>query len=93
MFDFFNPLKGYIAAAGAAVIAVLIAVFKYRGNRINELERVVSAKNAEIEVAGKLADADKKAADFVADNRVAAAKGEVNVENVTTYDPNTKFYI
>ena len=93
MFNIFEPFKLYIMAAGAAAVAIFIAVFKYRGNKVDELEAVVASKDKEIEVAAKVVAQEKEVATFVADNRVAKVTGEVDVKETTKYDPSTKFYI
>lgn len=94
MFSIFEQIKVYLIAAGVAVIGVLIAVFRARGAKIDNLNTVVAAKEKEIVVTAKVVAAEKEAATFVADNRVAKVEAEVASEAVDTkYDPSTKFYI
>ena len=94
MFSFLDPIKGYIAIAATAIMGILFAVFKHRGNKIEELEAVVSSKDKEIIVAAKVVESERDAAQYVADNRVAAVKAEeVEDEDNHKYAPDSQFYI
>ena len=92
MFNFLNPIKSYLAAAVTAVVAILAAMYKYRGSKIEELESVVEAKDKELEVAAKVVKQEKKVAKFVADNMVAKAEAE-HEEDDKHYTPGERFYI
>ena len=70
----FEQIKGYFYMAVGFIIMAFLAVFKYRGVKIDKLEDEV--KNHE---------AKDKAQDFEADNREAAAKAEAeDADNLTT---------
>lgn len=70
----FDQIKIYLTIAGAAFVALFIAIFKYRGMRIDTLEKEV-----------KDAEAKDKAQDFEAQNREAAARAEVeDAKRITT---------
>ena len=78
MFNFINPIKGYLYAVGAAVIAGLIGIYKYRGFKVEVLETELEAAEHKAVVVDKVIKAEAKKAGFVGDNRVAAAKAEAN---------------
>ncbi len=82
MFDFLGPIKIYVMAAGAAIIAIFIGVYKYRGFKVEELEAEVDAKDKELEVVVKVVEQEREVAEFTADNRVAKAKAEIVDEEV-----------
>ena len=69
----FDQIKGYLALAAAAIVAIFIAMFKYRGIKIDKLEEEVENHEAK-----------DKAQDFEADNREAAAKAEAGNEKHPT---------
>lgn len=90
----FSTIKIYLMAAGAAMIAIFIAIYKLRGNKIDKLEKEAIVKDAKIVVAAKVVKKEKEAARFVADNRVAVAIAEAaDEETIKHYDPNERFYI
>ncbi len=81
-------------AAGAAIVSVFIAIYKLRGEKVDRLEKEAVAKDAEIEVAAKVVEKEKQAAEFVANNRVAMAIAEAEDDKTNKhYDPNERFYI
>ena len=72
----FNTFKLWAYGIGAAVIAVAISMFKYRGNKIDTLETELEAAEANAQVVDKVLEAEREVTSFEADNRVAAAKAE-----------------
>jgi len=75
----FDQIKIYLTMVGAALVALFIAIFKYRGMRIDTLEKEV-----------KDAEAKDKAQDFEAQNREAAARAEAeDAKRITTNDTFT----
>jgi len=90
----FSTIKGYGTAAIAVAIAIFVAIFKYRGNKITELEADVESVENKLEVASKVVAKEKEVAKFVADNRVAKVEVEMkNDESDKHYNPNDTFYI
>ena len=74
MFDIFNQFKAYLYLVGAAIVAIFIGWFKYRGAKIDSLEEEVENH-----------EAIDKAQDFEADNRAAAARAEaLDVKDTTS---------
>lgn len=92
--SFLGSIKMYLAAGLAGVVAIFVALFKFRGIKITRLEQEASIKDTKIEAASKVTEMEKKAAQFVADNRVARAVAEgEDAKDLDKYDPNVKFYI
>ena len=94
MFDFINPIKGYLYAAGAAILAILITIFKYRGVKIDSLEAEVEEAKGKAAVVDKVIEAERKVSDFETQNKVAAAKaGQPHDYGVDhDEDPSKRFY-
>jgi len=87
-----ETLRKYTTAIITAVVLLFAAVFKYRGNKIENLQEDIKRKENEAEVVAKIVEHNKKAASYVADNRVAkevAENEEINYINT----PNSSFYI
>ena len=77
-------MKLYFAAAGAAILATLVGIYKYRGFKVDQLENEVDSLGNQIKVADRVNTANQKKSDYEADNRVAAAKAEArDVEDIT----------
>ena len=94
MLEFLLPIKSYIVAAVVAVVSIFMAVFTYRGNKITSLKKDIVAKDNVIAVTAKAVEDDKKAAEYVADNRVAKVKAEEEVnETNNKYAPGSRFYL
>lgn len=94
MLDFLIPIKGYLTAGVIAVVTIFIAVFRYRGDKIDDLEEDIVAKDNAIVVTAKVVASEKKAAQYVADNRVAKVTAEEEVDEANhKYAPDSKFYI
>ena len=88
----FQTLKGYLTAGAAALVLLFAVVFKYRGAKIENLQEDIRRKDNEAVVTAKVVASEKKAAQYVADNRVAkevAENEEINYINT----PNSSFYI
>lgn len=94
MFDFINPIKGYLYAAGAAVLAILVAIFKYRGHKIDSLEEEVEEAKGKAAVVDKVIDAERKVNEFETQNKVAASKAEQPHDYASDHDedPSKRFY-
>ena len=68
----FSALKGYLVAAGAAAIFIFAAIFKYRGNKIENLEVELEVEKTKAKVAKKVADNENEVSAFEAANKEAA---------------------
>ena len=81
-----DSVKMYMAMALAAIVAVFLAVFKYRGSKIDSLEDDLDNAADKAAVVDKKIASTKKKTDFEANNRVAAAKAEArDYENITEH--------
>lgn len=74
----FSQIKLYLSAILAGVVMIFAAWFKYRGDKIDDLEKEI--KNHE---------AKDKAQDFEAQNREAAARAEAQDAKSITSDTYT----
>ena len=91
----FSTIKMYIIAGVSGLIAILLAVLKMRNNEITNLEKDIVVKDKEAQTTAEVVKEEKKAANFTADNRVAkaVAEGDMDEENTDKYDPTSKFYV
>jgi len=86
----FDTIKGYLATAAVVVGLVFAAVFKYRGNKIDELETVVNARERDIAVAAEVAKTVANNVEFAAMVNDDLKDTEVsNAKEVHTYSPGT----
>jgi len=84
----FSIVQGYLMIAGTAIMGVLIAIFKYRGNKVDELEEDLVAAQASAHAIDKYQESKDKVSTFEADNRVAAAEAH----NKDMDEISDKFY-
>lgn len=90
----FSTIKMYLAAGFAAVVAIFVAIYKARGNKIEKLEVEARVADTAKKTTAKVVANKKKVAQFVADNRVAKIEMEVtDEEGNTKYNPIDRFYI
>ena len=76
----------WVAAFGAGIVMVFVAIFKYRGNKIANLEVELEVEQTKSKVVAKVIKAEKEVAEFTANNRVAAAKAEArDYEDITEH--------
>jgi len=79
----FGTIKIYIYGVIAAVLTAAVAIFKYRGAKIEKLEKAAKIMDTNVKVAKKVIKEERKVNTFEADNRVAAAKAEAkDVEEI-----------
>ena len=69
----FGEIKVYLYAAIAVVVAGFLAVFKYRGMKIDRQEDELENKEQELQSVHKYHEAKDKVQDFEKDNAAAAA--------------------
>lgn len=91
----FSTIKAYLYGAVAVIIAIAVAVFKYRGNKIDGLEVELEAKVKEAEVTAKVTENKISVAVFEAANKVEREKAdEDNIKEFDAKHPiGNKFYI
>jgi len=70
----FDTIKLYGAAALAIIVAAFLAVFKYRGMKIDSQEAELEDRKEELEEVVKYHENKDKVQSFEKDNAVAAAK-------------------
>ena len=90
----FDTIKLYLYAAGAAALAIFVAIFKYRGAKIDDLEDTIDVMDRNDKVKDKVRDNEVNVSDYEADNRVAAAKAEQPIDYSINHsdDPEKRFY-
>ena len=99
MFNFLNPIKLYIYAAGGAIVAALYGIWKYRGFKISNLEGELATMEKELVARSESHKNELKVKEYEAANKEAAknakepivdytAKGEVHAKDAanTFYD-------
>lgn len=82
----FSQFKVWIYGVGAALVAIAVAMFKYRGNKIEKLEEDLETAEHNVEVVDKVIENERKVNTYEMQNKVAAAKAEV-VEEVVLTEP------
>ena len=90
----FDQFKLYLYAAAGAVVAIFIAIFKYRGAKIDDLEEDIEVMVHNDKVKDKVRDNEIKVSDYEADNRVAAVKAGQPSDYALNHtdNPEGKFY-
>ena len=82
----FTQIKGYLAIAGAFLVALLFGIFKYRGQKIDNLEVELEVAEEKAKVVDKVIKAEKDVLEFETEARVKAAKAEArDYENITEH--------
>ena len=82
----FDSFKVYIYGIASVIVIGFLAVFKYRGSKIDTLERDVEIKVQEIAVAEKVSENKVKITSFEAANKVA--REVADAKNKKEFDDN-----
>ncbi len=78
---------------GAAIIAIFVAIFQYRGAKIEDLEEDVEDAERAAGIAAQVAANKEKVNDYELQNQVAAAKVQPkDYFESHNIDPEGKFY-
>jgi hypothetical protein len=79
-----DSIKGYLAAAGAIIVAIFVAVFKYRGSKIEDQKKIIDEQNRKYDAMEKYHESEKKQRSFEAQNDVADEKAKhIEKSNIT----------
>jgi len=88
----FSTIKLWIYGIGAAAIAIAVAMFKYRGNKIEELKEDLVVADNNAKVVNETIKSERKVNKFETENKVAAVKAEVKVQVKDVEDVEKTFY-